>query len=135
MKRCAILLTAALLLMHSCFGCCAHALQDANCCDEPHGICVELPEHEASHACAADEPLEERSPEQGHGCCRVKCQWLAPDAAADLAAALLSYAAIFDADQTAVTFAATTWRCEISPLDALPALPVRAHLALGVLLI
>lgn len=135
MNCCTTLLTAALLLLHSFFGCCAHALQDTNCRDEPHEICVEHREHEASHFCVSDEPLDEQLPEDGHGCCRVKCQWLAPDAPADLAAALLSYAAIFDADQTAATFAASTWRCEISPLDSLPALPMRAHLALGVLLI
>jgi len=135
MNRFATLLTAVTVLLHSVLGCCAHAVQRSSSGDATHSVCTEQSKHDHGHSCSADEPLEEQAPCKGHECCRVKCQWLMPDAPSDLAAALLSYAAIFDADQIATSSVASAWQVEVSPFDALPALPLRFHLALGVLLI
>ena len=131
------LLTVTSVLAHAVLGCCAHALQESKCCENASAACTVPSHHDHSHVCSSDEPTQEHAPENEHCCCRVKCQWLAPDAPTDLAAALLSYSAIFDADQIATsTFpVASARQVEVSPCDALPALPLRSHLVLGVLLI
>jgi hypothetical protein len=126
------LITAVSVSVHAILGCCAHAVQGATCCEKLHSACTEHAHHEHAHATESD---NEPAPDKGHGCCRVRCQWMAPDAPSDLVVALLWHAAIFDADQVAVLSAATHWRCDFSPLDTLPTLPLRTHLALGVLLI
>ncbi len=135
MNRFATLLTAVTVLLHSILGCCAHAVQASSGCDETHSVYTEHSQHDHGHSCSADKPLEEQAPSEGHECCRMKCQWLLPDAPGDLAAVLLSYSPIFDADQIATSIVASTWLLEVLRFDALPALPLRSHLALGVLLI
>ena len=135
MNRSLAILTAAMTLSHALLGCCAHAVQEAGCCDKVHSVCGDHHQHEWSHVCDSHEPLDQQAPGRGHECCRVKCQWLAPNAVSDLADELLWYSTIFDEDQITGSGSSNSLLSVASPAVSLFALPVRSHLALGVLLI
>ncbi len=135
MNRFIAILTAAMTFSHAVLGCCAHAVQEAGCYDEVNSVCSNHHQHESSHVGQQHEPFDQRAPGRGHECCRVKCRWLAPDAVSDLAYELLWYSTIFDEGPIASSRSSNSLLSVASSADSLFALPVRSHLALGVLLI
>jgi len=135
MNRLVAVITGLHVLLHGIVGCCDHGLSvtssaapschchHAQQCDhsEPAGEC-DLAEHDA--------PVE-----GPHECVHASCHWLAGDAPAMLRLLELSAATSLVALTPAIELAPAA---EFSPdagLGQSPALPLRRHLAVGVLLI
>lgn len=150
------------LLAHSVFGCCGHQshgvkIDAANsavlhCCDfsgqrhfsEPHGgydcghHCVGKVDTgnvaQAQSDCTLGE--SESSRHLPHQCSHGSCQWLASRPFDTSALAALDHALVFFAPTAAPATFATAMVCVLeSELRQTLALPLRLHLALGVLLI
>ncbi len=137
MNRFIVIITAATTLSHAVVGCCAHVSHGAGRHDEVHSVCSDHHQHESSHVGLQHEPIDQRAPDRGEECCQAKCKckWLSPNTVDDLAFELLWYSTIFDEDQLSNSESSHSLLSMDSPADALSALPVRSHLALGVLLI
>lgn len=117
-------------LSHALVGCCAQAVQGAACCDVATVECDSHHAHGLSHE-------DEFPPLPGHNrqCCRVKCQWLAPDVIGNLVQDSLWSPMTFGDDQFSSLGNSITSLNIDAPAATLFALPVRSHLAIGVLLI
>ena len=137
MNRSIVVLTAVMTLSHALLGCCAHAVHGAGCRDEAHADSGDHHRHEVSQAGGQHGRGDQRAPDHDDECCRSKCscKWISPDTSGSLSVDLLGYTAIFDEDQSRIRRGLRTLPSTYSPAEFPIALPVRSHLALGVLLI
>jgi hypothetical protein len=145
MKPLLTTIVAALVLLHGLFGCCWHptqhvssqastelsVTQPSECRCHAHAPVCELQGHQDEHS-----PSHPASPSERHTCCHDQCNWISESLATDLERLALSQFQIVPADRifasSAVQPAAQLVLAhQIEPF----ALPVRIHLALGVLLI
>ena len=135
MNRFIATLTAIMTLSHAVVGCRAEPVHAVGCHEADSLPCYASHQHGPSYVGDSHQPLEEHTPTHDQGCCRVKCQWLAPSVLVVLSHELLGYATIFNETQSGSAKNLITFLNANLPAAYLFALPVRSHLALGVLLI
>lgn len=157
MNRLIAIITGLHVLAHGIFGCCGHHSHHlsaraavSHCCAPSGGDdCSQHHESGHQHESSTLESLEvaqadgncflcqsESSPRQPHQCSHASCQWLASGASGALAFIALDHGPAFCTPALlTATFAAGTARCSENEERQFFALPVRLHLAVGVLLI
>ena len=133
MNRVIAILTVLSVLAHAVVGCCAHSVHSAASHSHGHG------DHAATHSHHHDgenaTPPCDHEPGKDHSCHHAKCLWLASSNMVDI-----SVASPFDT-MGLIGDIATLQASELFSLrhaavsESPPRLPLRSHLALGVLLI
>lgn len=138
MSRLIASLVAASVLSHAVLGCCSHTAHSA--ADHVFAAtCGDHTSHEAEHAHQHDlhegtSPCD-HAPGEKHDCRHSQCQWLASTVSINLEFATPFHGVSIVGDDSSIRLAAMVTRRLAILADSPPALPVRSHLALGVLLI
>jgi len=139
MKPWIAILTGLHVLAHGVFGCCDHSLaasarapKSCSCHHQAHPS-----DHHAHSSCPRELADEEESPSPApHQCIHASCHWLSGDAEPNInlldLSAPVALVVIVPIDRLA-THAAEFWPDNAARGNS--ALPLRLHLALGVLLI
>lgn len=161
MNQLLTIITALHVLAHGVFGCCSHhshhtggqagGVAVADCCSAAREKCAEHEDlghchhhtasiNDASEATQGDENITlcalESSPQQHHQCPHASCQWVAPETGAALALIALDHSSTFCTSVPLINTFATTIERSVEEVHLQHfALPLRLHLALGVLLV
>ncbi len=123
---------------HAIVGCCSHTVHFAASHALP-AVSGEHAAHEGSHShhnhSHDDTSPCQHAPAEDHDCQHVKCQWLASAGNIDLALTSPFHATGVVSEVFSTQACATLTQNLTTLAESSPALPLRSHLALGVLLI
>jgi hypothetical protein len=153
MTRSIAIVTALHVLAHGIFGCCDHAWgawSDTNrgqVCNHsatdreeaghhgPHVAAIDC-ETKCDPAAARDKPEEQSAPDRGDGCCHSSCDWMKSNASPDLSQTPFGCGPVlFPLLIARIDPVSTPAYWPEADVGRFHALPLRLHLALGVLLI
>ena len=138
MSRLIATLISANVLAHALLGCCSHTVHFA-ACHEPAAATSDHSKHQASHSHHHHghdgAPPCDHAPGEDHDCRHSQCQWLASTVGIDLEFASPFHAILTVSDDTSHQLAAVATLSVTALAESPPPLPVRSHLALGILLI
>jgi hypothetical protein len=138
MSRLIATLISANVLAHALLGCCSHTVHFAACHD-PAAATSDHGKHEAAHShhhhAHEGAPPCDHAPGEDHDCRHSQCQWLASTVGIDLEFTSPFHGVSVVGDDSSIQLAAIVTQ-RLTPLtESPPPLPVRSHLALGILLI
>lgn len=137
MNRIIAIFTVVSILGHAIVGCCSHTVHFAAYHALP-AVSGAHATHEGSHShhhhSHGTSPCN-HAPDEDHDCPHIKCQWLASSGNLDLALTSPFHAVWGVCDEVSTQACAALARNLTTLAESPPALPVRSHLALRVLLI
>jgi hypothetical protein len=137
MGRLIAILISANVLAHALLGCCSHTVHVAACHERASATSYHS-KHEATHSHHHGHegaPPCDHAPGEDHDCRHSQCQWLASTVGIDLEFASPFHALLIVSDDTTHQLAAVATLSVTALAESPPPLPVRSHLALGILLI
>jgi hypothetical protein len=138
MSRLLATLISANVLAHALLGCCSHTVHSI-ACHEPAAAISDQSKHEGTHSHHhhghdGTQPCD-HAPGEDHDCRHSQCQWLASTVSIDLEFASPFHGVSLVGDDNSIQLAAVVTQSLSSVAESPPPLPVRSHLALGILLI
>lgn len=138
MSRLLAILISANVLVHALLGCCSHTVHSV-ACDEPAAATSDHGKHEGTHSHHhhghdGARPCD-HGPGEDHDCRHSQCQWLASTVSIDLEFASPFHGITAIDDDSSIQLASIVMQRLTLLAESPPPLPVRSHLALGILLI
>ena len=138
MNRIIAILTVVSVIGHAILGCCSHTVHFAASHALPavtSAHATQKASHSHCHHSHDGATPCDHAPSEDHDCAHAKCQWVASSSSIDLAVASLFTAVCSFCDDISTELSAVLTRNLATLAESSPALPMRSHLALGVLLI